>query len=157
MENLIDKRYFWGNIQITGLTKEESETELNKYIAKYQAKYIKDMFGTAFDEEIPETIKAKLFNDTLLTSPIANYVYYYWQRDKAVVQTNAGTKQLTTQNTISVSPANKICSAWNEMVVENIAIHDYLFELGTTDFDYLNDIYPYINNNVITHINEYNF
>ena len=45
MENLIDKSYFWGDIEITGLFKAEVETKLNMTIAKYQKEYLKQMFG----------------------------------------------------------------------------------------------------------------
>ena len=156
MENLIDKSYFWGDIEITGLFKPEMEAKLDMMIAKYQKEYLKQMFGTYFlEHEMTDTFKNLLIDDELKTSPIANFVYYYWQRNNATFQTNAGVKTLNVQNTISVSPAEKMVSAWNQMVTWNEEIHSSLYDLETDEFDYLNDIYPYIDDSIITYQNQF--
>lgn len=157
MQNLINKDYFWGITELTGMFKADTEAELNKFIAKYQKMYLKDMFADMFEDEIPEDLMKYLVNADTLESPIANYVYYHWQRVKATIQTNAGVKRVDTPNTLSVSPAQKMCDAWNEMVYINIQIHEYLSELEVTpELDYYNNIYPYLNVDVVTHINVYN-
>lgn len=157
MEINIDKRYFWGELAITGLRKDDSDNELNMFITKYKKDYIKKLFGGAFTEAtLPDDLLPLLIDEDCATSPIANYIYYYWQRSHASMQTNAGVKVANTQNTISVSPGAKMANAWNEMVLKNIEIHDFLFEEETEVYDYLNDIYPYICEDLITEINTIN-
>lgn len=153
MQNLIDKSYFWGELEITGLFKDETDRELEQFIAKYQKKYIKEMFGNFFENELPQSVVALLLDTENFTSPIANYVYVYWQRAKAGVQTNAGVKGINTQNTISISPAQKQEFAWNEMAAANTEIHQAMFAMETDDFDYLNDIFPYINTDILENVN----
>ena len=156
MENLIDKSYFWGDIEITGLFKPEMEAKLDMMIAKYQKEYLKQMFGTYFlEHEMTDTFKELLIDDELKTSPIANFVYFYWQRNNATFQTNAGVKTLNVQNTQTVSPAEKMVSAWNQMVTWNEEIHNSLYEFETDEFDYLNDIYPYIDESILTYQNQF--
>lgn len=142
MQNIIDKSYFWGEIEITGMFKPEVEGELNKFIAKYQKIYLHDMFNGEFDTEIPVGVLAMLKDEETYTSPIANFVYVYWQAAKQIPQTNAGVKGLNTQNTVAISPDYKAARAWNEMVRRNGEIHEYLYNLE--GYDYLNLIYPYL-------------
>lgn len=153
MTNLIDKSYFWGELEITGLFKEETEAELNQFITKYQKKYIKEMFGNFFNDTLPESISSLLVDADTKISPIANYVYFYWQRAKASIQTNAGVKGLNTQNTITVSPAAKQQYAWNEMAYANTEVHETMFNMVTVEFDYLNDIFPYFNTDMLDSVN----
>lgn len=156
MQNLINKDYFWGTTELTGMFKPSSEDELNKYIAKYQKRYLRDMFADMFTEEIPSEVMALLVSSDTLESPIANYVYYFWQRTKTTIQTNAGVKQLNIQNTLSASPAQKMCDAWNDMVNANVRIHEYLSGLEVTPaLDYYNNIYPYLNLDLVTPVNSF--
>ena len=141
MQRLIDKSYFWGELEITGLFKPETEDELNKFISKYQKKYLKDMFNGEFDNEIPAGVLTYLVDEETLTSPIANYVYLYWQQSKTPAQTNAGTKVLNTQNTTPITPDFKYVRIYNEMVKTNLDIHVYLSTLE--DYDYT-PIYEYL-------------
>lgn len=143
MNNKIDKKYFWGELEITGLSVATKEDELNKFIAKYQKKYLKEMFNDVFVDEIPTDILSLLVDEETITSPIANFVYFFWQNSHAVVQTNAGTKALNTQNTQVQSPYFKMCAAWNEMVLKNEEIYKFMYEAETEDYDFANDIYPY--------------
>lgn len=155
MTNLIDKKYFWGELEITGLSIATKEDELNKFITKYQKRYLNEMFHGEFDEEIPSDILPYLLDEEALTSPIANYVYFYWQKAHFVVQTNAGTKALNTQNTTIQTPYGKMCNAWNEMVDKNELLYQFMYDSESTDYDFANDIYPYYKEYLFEYLNQY--
>jgi hypothetical protein len=59
-------------------------------------------------------------------SLIANYVYWYWQQNQFSHTTGTGEKLAANQNAISVSPARKMVSAWNEMVCMNFDLVEFL-------------------------------
>lgn len=128
MEALIDKTYFVDERKITGLSQYDADEEsvLTRFINKYQKEYLARMFGKTLSLTLPTEITDLLFDADLLTSPIADYVYYKWQRYKASVTTNAGTKVLQTQGTKSVSPREKMVDAWNDMVKFNRELYDSL-------------------------------
>ena len=126
MQNIIDKSYFWGSLLITGLNQDDSEIEM--YIAKLQKIYLTKMFGEDIANDLPDELKAMLFDSTLKTSPIANYVYYYWQKANVNTPTNAGMKALDIPNTTDQSPVSYMVDAWNEMVEFNIKLHNKLYD-----------------------------
>lgn len=132
MTNKIDKTYFWGENKITGLNAVDAklETELNMYIAKYQPIYFKKMFGM---EELPAELLALVIDTTLKISPLANFVFYYWQKANRSTATNTGMKTLVQQNTVEQSPIPSMIAQWNEMVSKNIDIHNYLLEQKTLE------------------------
>lgn len=162
MEHLIDKNYFCGGLYIADLSETREAAELDRYIAKYQKDYIKRMFGVVYSEldELPEELVALLRDETLLVSPIANYVYFQYQRDKATVTTGSGEKTVTIQNTSAMSPSEKFVKAWNEMVDMSGEIHLKLYD-GTVTIDgvdYMEDIYANIKptDSIFCKINVYN-
>lgn len=173
MENIIDERYFWGEIKIAGIESaplgttqaiaiNKKNNEFNKFIAKYQKKYLTEMFGSDLAAALPNELKELVYDEETLTSPIANYVYYFYQRANATQTTAAGEKKLTVVNTSVSSPASKMCLAWNEMVAENCKIHKDLYDIETLEYEtplsYLNDIYANVDfeSNIFNAINMYN-
>lgn len=162
MEHLIDKNYFWGGLYIPDLSEARDAAELDRYIAKYQKEYIKRMFGVEYAnlDELPDELVAELMDETMLVSPIANFVYFYYQRDKATVSTASGEKQVSIQSTASVSPNEKLVRAWNEMVEMSAEIHRKLYagEITLAGVDYLEDIYANIKptDDIFCFINPYN-
>jgi len=132
MTNKIDKTYFWGENKITGLTAVDTklEIELNMYIAKYQPIYFKKMFGM---EEVPAELLALVIDTTLKLSPLANFVFYFWQKANITTATNTGMKTLVQQNTVDQSPIPNMVTQWNDMVYKNIDIHNYLLEQKTLE------------------------
>ena len=126
MQNIIDKSYFWGQLLITGLNQDSSEIDM--YIAKLQKVYLTKMFGEDIANDLPDELKAMLFDSTLKTSPIANYVYYYWQKANVTKATNAGMKTLNIPNTSDNGVVPNIIYAWNEMVEFNIELHNKLYK-----------------------------
>jgi hypothetical protein len=159
MENLIDKTYFVDENKLTGLNQTDADDEqsLNRFIAKYQKDYLARMFGEKLSLELPHEITDLIVDIDTLTSPLAEYVYYKWQRSKASIQTNAGVKVLHTQNTTSVSPIFKMSDAWNRMVLFNQKLHTKLEAQETIEYKkivnnvettetlkYSEDIKPYV-------------
>jgi len=135
MTNKIDKTYFWGENKITGLTGTTDTAlaqvaELNDFISKYQPIYFKKMFGMV---EIPAELLALVIDTTLKLSPLANFVFYYWQKANINTPTNTGMKTLVQQNTVDQSPIPNMVTQWNEMVNKNIDVHNYLLEQETLE------------------------
>lgn len=59
-------------------------------------------------------------------SPIANYVYFYYMRDEAVMATRVGTKVSKAENATTVNPVEKQRYAWNMMVDMNRKLSCFL-------------------------------
>lgn len=157
MATLISVDYFWGKLAIAGInlpscddilqssTKNNKVKELQMYIEKYEPIFIKKMFGTNLNGMVTNDVKALLYDDELKISPIANFVYYHYMKDTAVMVTNAGLKSSQIQNTRSISPDSKMVAAWNDMVdmVSDIHFKFYtLDDVGGTI--YSTEILPYI-------------
>ena len=142
MTNKIDKTYFWGENKITGLNAVDAklEIELNMYIAKYQPIYFKKMFGM---EEVPAELLDLVIDTTLKLSPLANFVFYYWQKANRSTATNTGMKTLVQQNTVEQSPIPSMIAQWNEMVHKNIDIHTSLLDKETITIAAVGDVAAY--------------
>lgn len=165
MDNLIDETYFWGELEIDGLFKNQasgialkeaggnSASELYRYIAKYQKEYLKQMFGETLAADLPAELIDLIRDEQLKTSQIANCVYYFYMRANQSKTTGAGEVKMDIVRTRAVSAAEKMCRAWNEMYPKNIDIHNKLYEDETIDvtiggetvtLNYMDDIYPNI-------------
>ena len=100
---IIDNTYFEKDpIYISGIAnrKDDKPTEkyrldsANSYIAIYEPIFLRNLLGEALAataEENPQIV-ALLRNEAVKTSPIANYVYFYWLRTHTTVGTPAGEK-----------------------------------------------------------------
>lgn len=127
---LIDASYFVGEIDIPNTDQDAVSQKVNWMIRKYEPELLKTILGldlyTAFAEGIKANpvdqkwtdIKNRLItvdnttNDIVFKqSLIANYVYYWWQRSNGSLTTGTGEVQGN-----DVSPAYKMCRAWNEFV-----------------------------------------
>jgi hypothetical protein len=151
MENLIDSSYFWGEIEIQGVFKNSVGTlmgeagsaeaiKLNQYIKTFQRYYLDEMFFDGFEPnaEIIELLR----NDDLKTSPIANYVYFFYKRSNESFSAPSGEKQMQIINTQIAESRTKMRIAWDRMVDVNRALHQKMFDINTFgDIDYLNDIH----------------
>jgi len=51
-----------------------------------------------------------------INTPIADYVFYFILNKDAIENTGIGTAKPAAKNAVIVSPADKMCFAWNEMV-----------------------------------------
>jgi hypothetical protein len=73
-----------------------------------------------------------LANDSRKTSVIANYVYYNFFRQTASFTTGTGEVLPTVMNGVRFPGANKMASAWNDMVNNNLAMIAYLNQNAET-------------------------
>ena len=92
MENLIDSSYFWGELEIDSLFTNQasgiplteagnnSASELDRYIAKYQKYYLEQMFGETLAANLQSELIDLIRDEQLKTSLIANCVYYFYMR-----------------------------------------------------------------------------
>lgn len=114
------------------------KTQLDNFIARYEKIYLTSFLGSdlydAFmaglsDPDVGEKwndLKSMFVDETLFHSPIANYVYYNW-----VIQgdlTDSGMVIPVQDKTKPISPVVSQVNAWNEMVMRNELIADWLYE-----------------------------
>lgn len=165
MENLIDSSYFWGELEIDSLFTNQasgiplteagnnSASELDRYIAKYQKYYLEQMFGKTLAANLPSELIDLIRDEQLKTSQIANCVYYFYMRANQSKTTGAGEVKMDIIRTRIASANEKMCRAWNEMYPKNIDIHNKLYEDETIDvtidgetvtLNYMDDIYQNI-------------
>lgn len=171
MDNIIDDSYFWGERYIPKLANTSSQVlgqaalsmknDLDMYIAKYQKYYFEAMFGT----NTPAAALIDLIRDEdTKTSPLADIVYYFYQRDKASATMPSGEKAIALQNSIIATAAQKAEKAWNDAVRFNRALHEKWYSDGTitveggNDIDYINTIYNEIDftHDIFCYINYWN-
>ncbi|MFZ4798267.1 MAG: hypothetical protein ACOYMA_12295 [Bacteroidia bacterium] len=155
---IIDESFAWGECYISSpknangnLLNEAADNatnELSLFINKYEKLYLEAMFGADLAADMPEELIALIVDYDTKTSPIMNYVYYFYQRSKATVTTMAGEVKNQIINTAIASVQEKMKNAWNEMVDKNLKIHQTLYDTETLEYaiplSYLNDIYPNI-------------
>lgn len=72
------------------------------------------------------------FSNTLLQSPIANYVYYRYMENKATDNTLVGTTVQKVDNNARVNSVQKMIDAWNSMVDMNQNLWRFLNENKST-------------------------
>jgi hypothetical protein len=143
---LIDQTYFVGELNIPDAPKAEVLERLSFLIAKYEEEllraslgndlYLAFITGTVGKLEADIDQKWKNLRDgkdyTDLTgrsanwiglrkgstkqSMIANYVYYFWLRDRASRTSAVGETRGLSKTEENVSPGTKMARAWNEMV-----------------------------------------
>jgi hypothetical protein len=162
---LIDDTYFVGEILIAGLGYPPVQEALGTFIAKREPEYLKAVLGYGFYKVFssginngqPEDRWNDLVNGSDYTdkcgmlrewtglvndgkqSPIANYVYYWFQRDNVTFTSTVGEMEGQSENATSVSPAYKMCRAYNEMVDQTEVLHDFLMNKKDGDG---NLVYP---------------
>ena len=142
MARLIDISYFIGQINVPNAAKVDVGEELLAFVDKYESEFLEDVLGyplaKAFttglaagspDAKWTDLLAGKeytsinnkveywkgLRDSTKKTSPIANYVYYWWMRNGVTKTTSVGEVMPEGENSKRVSPARKMISAWNEM------------------------------------------
>lgn len=168
---LINEEYFKGEIVIpnlnsvsNGISSQIASSNfelLLSFINKYERRFLVSLLGRDCADEFYKEIerkelsgkwfdlKNKLVDETLKLSPIANYVYYWYRRDNVSIATGVGEMETDSDNSVRVSPALKMCRAWNEMVDWVIDIQTWMKSSGS--FNYRN-----INVNLLKRINTFN-
>jgi hypothetical protein len=157
--NLIDKTYFVGERMIPNTDQPAVLERLNWFITKYESELLRALLGYQLYEEMKAGLVADpilgkwislrdgdeytvdgvlykwdgLQSATTFQSMIADYVYYWWMRDSATQTTGVGETIPGAENAVRVSPADKMCYAWNEMVAKAQALYHFL-ENHTVDY-----------------------
>lgn len=60
-------------------------------------------------------------------NPIANFIYWYYQKSNASITTGIGETNASVENGTRTSPNQKMVESWNEMVDYNNMLHGYLY------------------------------
>ena len=152
MANLVDATYFIGEINIAQLGQKSVQDKLTVFINKYEPQLLTDVLGyafyksfkTAIDGDNPESKWIDLrdgaefddcngiakkwtgFKNTEKQSPIANLVYYWWQRDAVTATAGMGEIIPQGENSGRTSPYEKMRRAWNEMVDQICLLREFL-------------------------------
>ena len=164
MDLLIDSSYFVGEINIAQLGQIDVQEQVDSFIAKYHFRYLRNVLGYAFSKlfedgynpanddrwkkivdgddytDAKEVTRhwAGLIDSDLPYSPIANYVYYFYNTDLQSVSTISGEQEMKHQGAMNTAAAQKLSRAWNEMVDANLALVDFLLNKKTDG----NRVYP---------------
>lgn len=77
------------------------------------------------------------FDNALLQSPIANYIYVKVLQSRDSQTTGIGEAFQIAENTIRTDAGPKMVNAWNQMVEWNTFLHEYLVANETTYPDYI--------------------
>lgn len=71
-----------------------------------------------------------------LTSPIADYVYYYWNKKNASQTTGAGEIINQVENSTVISKGEKVEYVWNKGVKQNLILADFMRSNASTYPEY---------------------
>lgn len=139
----LDLDFFYGDITIAQISDTVVSKVVNTYINKYEETYLKLLLGeslhTAYTEGMAVTLADREERWTKLdekiyriknpgsanevkVSPVANYVYFYYQRSIATQTTGTGEKIMEAENATNAGNAVKSKLAWNDMVRMNLDI-----------------------------------
>lgn len=148
MPNIIDTTFFVGQLAVPQLEQAAVTATLQAMIDKLEPEYMRKVLGYKTYKDFVAGITGepwlKLLNGAEYvnrygvedkwrgfkvgkTSPIANYVFYYWLRKEASASTGGGEKILKAQNAVETSSMFKQTRVWNEMVEWNKELWDFLF------------------------------
>lgn len=141
---------FKGEILIAGLAQAWNEDSLSDFISKYENDYIYKAMGYALGKEFIAGIAAvtvdQKWTDILEgaeyynadgklrkwdglqadANPIADYVYYWYQRNAATITGTAGEGTANMENATKTSSIKKSVRAWNEMADVTDKLREFL-------------------------------
>lgn len=149
--SLIDATYFRGELSIGSKSSPAVLESLQFFIAKYEPDCLDRLLGLGFAEAFragiaggaPEQRWIDLRDGKLYTwknrdrkwigftnagkiSILANYVYYYYQRNLVSQSVGVGEVATKAENARRISPAAKMVRAWNEMGQWIYELQDFL-------------------------------
>lgn len=169
MANIIDHTYFVRDLGIGQGEDTTVQSNLTTFIDKYEQRYLLDLFGYRFKKLYDEGITANTpkyisirdgveytnirygildkwrgFKDaTNKISPIANYVYYWYERDQISKTMGDGEFINRNEKKLAVSPADKMQRAWNEMVCWNKEFWEFMWSSQDTYPEFFEDLRNY--------------
>jgi hypothetical protein len=157
---LIDQKYFVGELDIPNTDRPEVQERLNLFIAKYENELLYDLFGYQLHRDFLAGLEVNpiaekwtnlrdgveytnrygrltkwrgLITPDRYESPIASYVYYFWNKDTYTQSVGIGEVKTKAENATVVSPMYKMIRAWNEMVK---AVHELRYFLDDPSMSY---------------------
>lgn len=137
---IIDATYFVGEINIAQLGQPEVLELVNRFIKKYEKRFMKEYFGATLAKKINDenTTPGDPLMEAILTgadfeykgepvewvglkntdkvSPIANYVFYFFAEDQLTSQSQVGEVYNKAENAELVSPDSRLAYIWNDMI-----------------------------------------
>jgi hypothetical protein len=162
----IDETYFQKGLTYipntigTGAFQEAVINNVKNYIARFEPVFLKDLLGDdLYDAYIAgisvlptpaarwTALRSQLLDSTNKISPIANFVYYHFQKNQQTQTTQSGDKKTNSPGMENSINSDKVCAAWNEMVKKCADIYDWLEENKATYPEWEGDLYTcdYIN------------
>ena len=141
---IIDYSYFIRELNIPQLSQPSVNEALDLFIEKYEAKFLKEVFGielaeliqvylaTPEGQPIEERIKSivdgveflyegkmqvwgGLRNESKIT-PLANFVFYWYLTDGISFLSQSGEAGMSSENSFKVSSDARLVFVWNEMI-----------------------------------------
>ncbi len=90
------------------------------YIAIYEPRFLRRLLGPSYAEIVKNNadLRDMLVHSAGGYSVIAAYVYFFYMRDHATANTEAGEKVFVSENTVRSSADNRLVWLWNDMVEE---------------------------------------
>ena len=152
MANIISPSFFVANINIPNSGDASIASTINWFIQKYETRFLQNALGYPLYKAYLATPSAARFqdilngkeytdwngrttkwdglvinlSDTQKTSPIANYVYYWYTRNNITQSTGVAEVIASSENATTVSPRKKMASAWNEMRTQVIILVEFI-------------------------------
>lgn len=140
---MIDLTYFVSPIDIPNLTTEiggvtdtSNTTALTRAISIYQAEFMRLLLGDLYPDFVLnedgkwDDLKAKLVDEDLKVSPIANYVFFKYYPQLTTPNTGVGVAYNKTENQ-GIDNRKRLTDVWNDMVLyleRYDGVMDYLYD-----------------------------
>lgn len=163
MANTTPYTHLVGTINIPTATTTEQNI-VNQFIDDKEPEFLTDLFGYEFYQlyregvDINTTIYMDIKNGKTYTNsagllckwegftknrnPIANYIYYHFQKDNASITRSTGENATSVENGTRVTPWPKMKAAWCKMVEWNWNLHDFLVANKSIYPKYIGHTYP---------------
>lgn len=121
--------------------------DVNQLIADLEPKFLADLLGADIAEKIDDypDIIGMLKNEENKTSPIANYVFFFYLRIDQTKNTGAGEKVKAIEQSRIAQIRSKSVSAWNNMVDECFRLSDKIKTSYPIKPNYKSDIFFKVN------------
>lgn len=93
---------------------------INSYIAIYEPRFLRKLIGPNAEKILSENadLRDMLVNSNGGYSIVAAYIYFFYMRDNATMNTMAGEKVKVADHSIQTTANNRLATLWNEMVDE---------------------------------------
>lgn len=168
MATLIDHTYFIRDLSIGQSDNAQVIAAIQLFIDKYEQKFLLDLFGynfkklydvgiTAVTQKYVDIRDGKEYTNfygvtdkwvglrdaTAKTSPIANFCYYWYERDGISKTLGDGEFINKQEKKYAISPEDKMRRAWSEMVCWNKEFWEFMYANQDTYPEFFADVRNY--------------